>query len=77
MLEEIKRFQNDGLDIIQRLFNIRPIWSRRAIIYHMGEKAKRVRLLLPSVAYYWIGGPWRTFWTKFGYDPRKNPAAKM
>jgi general transcription factor 3C polypeptide 5 (transcription factor C subunit 1) len=73
----MERYNKEGLDTVQRLFNIRPVWSRRAIVYHLGEKAKRVKYLLPCVAYYWIGGPWRTFWTKFGYDPRKNPAAKM
>ena len=76
-LEEMKRYNNEGLDIVQRLFTIRPVWSRRAIAYHLGEKSKRIKYLLPCVAYYWIGGPWRTFWTKFGYDPRKIPAAKM
>ena len=46
-------------------------------MYHLGKKASRIRLLLPCVGYYWIGGPWRTLWATFGYDPRKNPAAKM
>ena len=74
---ELKRFGNEGVDAIQHLFNIRPIWSRRAVVYHLGPKAMRIRILLPRVAYYWTSGPWRTLWTKFGYDPRKNPAAKM
>jgi general transcription factor 3C polypeptide 5 (transcription factor C subunit 1) len=74
----MERYNNEGLDVVQRLFNMRPVWSRRAIVCHVGEiNAKRIKYLLPRVAYYWIGGPWRTFWTKFGYDPRKNPAAKM
>jgi general transcription factor 3C polypeptide 5 (transcription factor C subunit 1) len=76
-LKEVEGQSIEGLDIVQRLFNSRPVWSRRAVMYHLGDKAKRVKYLLPCVAYYWIGGPWRTFWTKFGYDPRKNPAAKM
>lgn len=76
-IQDMARYNNKDLDVVQRLFNIRPIWSRRAVIYHLGGKESRVKFLLPCVAYYWVGGPWRTFWTKFGYDPRKNPAAKM
>ena len=29
------------------------------------------------MAFYYTNGPWRCLWTKYGYDPRKHPEAKM
>lgn len=29
------------------------------------------------MAYYFINGPWRISWVKFGYDPRKDPTARI
>lgn len=69
----------DGLvEIITKLFANRPIWSRTALQCHIrGASQERLKQLLAYVAYYWLNGPWRTLWTRMGYDPRKDPSAKM
>ncbi|KAJ2455227.1 tau 95 subunit of transcription factor TFIIIC [Coemansia sp. RSA 2336] len=33
--------------------------------------------VLPIFAYLMDKGPWRSCWIRFGYDPRKNPEARM
>ena len=75
---EIANRVKDGLvEVIQKLFINRPIWSRSALQSHVHTSAERLKQLLASVSYYWLNGPWRTLWTRIGYDPRKDPSAKM
>lgn len=69
----------DGLmETIKKLFINRPIWSRTALQCHLTTASQeRMKQLLAAIAYYWLNGPWRTLWTRIGYDPRKDPSAKM
>ncbi|XP_068104926.1 general transcription factor 3C polypeptide 5 [Hyperolius riggenbachi] len=62
---------------MKKLFTIRPIWSRNAIKANISVHPDKLKLLLPYVAYYMLTGPWRSLWVRFGYDPRKNPEAKI
>ncbi len=34
------------------------------------------KIVLPTIAYFFTTGPWRSMWTRLGYDPRKDPSAK-
>ena len=43
----------------------------------MDINPEKLKCMLPLVAYYFITGPWRTLWVRFGYDPRKNKEAKI
>lgn len=75
---EIANRVKDGLvEVVQKLFINRPIWSRSALQSHVHTSAERLKQLLASVSYYWLNGPWRTLWTRIGYDPRKDPSSKM
>ncbi|XP_071111591.1 general transcription factor 3C polypeptide 5-like [Haliotis cracherodii] len=66
------------LQLVQRLFEERLIWSKNGIRCNMPAKYHpRLKYVLPLVAYYFCNGPWRTLWVKFGYDPRKDKNAKM
>ncbi|XP_075690826.1 general transcription factor 3C polypeptide 5 isoform X1 [Rhinoderma darwinii] len=62
---------------MKRLFSGRPIWSRNAIKANVSIHPDKLKLLLPYFAYYMLTGPWRSLWVRFGYDPRKNPEAKI
>ncbi|XP_029467819.1 general transcription factor 3C polypeptide 5 [Rhinatrema bivittatum] len=62
---------------LKRLFDIRPVWSRNALKANIGIHPDKLKLLLPFMAYYMLTGPWRSLWVRFGYDPRKNPEAKI
>lgn len=56
------------------LLDKRPIISRLAV-YCMASPSLRPHLkaLLPSMAYYFVNGPWRHTWIKYGLDPRVTP----
>ncbi|XP_067002330.2 general transcription factor 3C polypeptide 5 [Anabrus simplex] len=61
---------------ISKLFAQRPIWSKNALMYHTKYTTDQLKFLLPAVAYYFVTGPWRVMWVRFGYDPRKDPSAR-
>ena len=73
---KVKFLQNFHLDRISKLFDERPIWSKNALMYQTNFTSEQLKILLPSVAYYFLTGPWRIMWVKLGYDPRHDPVAR-
>lgn len=73
---KIKFIQKPHLDRITKIFEERPIWSKNALMCVSNFTSEQLKFLLPSVAYYFMTGPWRIMWVKLGYDPRKDPHAK-
>lgn len=65
-----KFFLNISIYITFQLFEERPIWSKNALLYNSGYSIDKLKYLLPAVAYYYVTGPWRSMWIRFGYDPR-------
>ena len=61
---------------IWQLFEERPVWSRLALNHNYTGKLDKLKYLLPMFAFYYLNGPWRCMWVKFGYDPRSHPEAK-
>lgn len=62
---------------IKELFKHRPIWSKNALQDKMSVSPSLLTLLLPSVAYYFSTGPWRSLWVRIGYDPKLDPHSKQ
>ncbi|KAK9463170.1 RNA polymerase III transcription factor IIIC subunit-domain-containing protein [Lipomyces oligophaga] len=66
------------INILRNAFEERPIWTRRALEEEkLGEElrhmwASHVKFLVSYVAFTWKSGPWRTTYTKYGVDPRKD-----
>nr|XP_002130110.1 general transcription factor 3C polypeptide 5-like isoform X2 [Ciona intestinalis] len=60
-----------------QLFSDRPVWSKNAILAKMNLNFVSLKVLLPTVAYYYITGPWRSLWVRYGFDPREAPEAKV
>ncbi|KAL6251705.1 tau 95 subunit of transcription factor TFIIIC [Rhinocladiella similis] len=60
--------------LIQRLFDQRPLWTRRALINQFPEDAPifAARYIISYVAYAIRSGPWRDTFCKLGLDPRKD-----
>ena len=62
----------------QRLFDERPIWTRRALRNRLPEADwKKVgdnhaKYLYQYIGYLWASGPWRDAVNKFGIDPRDD-----
>uniref|UniRef100_A0A240PMP5 Uncharacterized protein n=1 Tax=Anopheles atroparvus TaxID=41427 RepID=A0A240PMP5_ANOAO len=66
-------------DIIRSAFEARPIWTKHALrnMKQFNVSNDMMGTLLPAVAYFYVNGPWRSTWVRFGYDPRKHFEARM
>ncbi|KAJ9599307.1 hypothetical protein L9F63_010221 [Diploptera punctata] len=62
-------------ETVKKIFEDRPVWSKNALIFLTKYTSEQLKYLLPSVAYYFVTGPWRIMWVRFGYDPRADPTA--
>ncbi|RZB39524.1 general transcription factor 3C polypeptide 5 [Asbolus verrucosus] len=71
------RSLEERIERVKQLFEERPIWTKAAIRYNTGLTDEHSKVILPVVAYYFINGPWRISWVKFGYDPRRDPQARI
>lgn len=69
-----KRLQS-LIDEVTKLFENRPIWTRRALINSLSHDAPvtHLRRALSGVAFFVRNGPWRDTLCRFGIDPRRNP----
>ncbi|XP_071947358.1 general transcription factor 3C polypeptide 5-like [Antedon mediterranea] len=77
-VEVLKRYKlNDDVNMVKKLFEERPIWSRTSLMGIANLEFKNIKVVLPTIAYYFVTGPWRALWCKIGYDPRKDPKAKI
>ncbi|XP_016447969.2 uncharacterized protein LOC107773035 isoform X1 [Nicotiana tabacum] len=64
------------------LFEERQIWAKESLPEHLCDGGMEVgesklKKLLVRVAYYFLNGPFRRFWIKKGYDPRKDPESRV
>ncbi|XP_076160281.1 general transcription factor IIIC subunit l(2)37Cd isoform X2 [Ptiloglossa arizonensis] len=73
---KVKFVQTAHFEQMHQIFEKRPIWSKNALMYETKFSNDRLKILLPSVAYYFMTGPWKIMWVKLGYDPRKDISAR-
>lgn len=59
------------------MYEERPIWSQNLLRYHSKIRLNSLKVIMPCVAIYLKNGPWRMLWIKYGYDPRKEPEARI
>ena len=65
---------------MQRLFEIRPIWTRRALLNQIENEKWRGAVFKQAyqyVSYMFRSGPWREAFIKLGVDPRKDPKLRI
>lgn len=74
LIEESPTFHFiEVLKILEKLFELKPIWIRRHILWMIpGRLRSQLRFALPFVSYTHKKGPWRHSFIKFGYDPCKE-----
>ncbi|KAL1850289.1 tau 95 subunit of transcription factor TFIIIC [Paecilomyces lecythidis] len=60
---------------VKKLFEERPLWTRRAIrnILTTHDERYCLRHAVPYIGYIFRSGPWRDAIVKFGHDPRSSP----
>ncbi|XP_033606332.1 general transcription factor 3C polypeptide 5 isoform X1 [Cryptotermes secundus] len=74
-LLRLKFLDGIHLETVRKFFEERPIWSKNALMYLTKYTRGQLKYLLPAVGYYFVTGPWRVMWIRFGYDPRLDAAA--
>lgn len=63
---------------MKELFNKRPIWTRRALEFHLGENhSHHLKTVIHYVSYTIQNGPWRDAVVKFGVDTRFSPEYRI
>lgn len=68
---------NESLNKMKKFFADRPISSRVCLHYHLQMSNDHYKVLLPCVAFYYLNGPWRMMWVRYGFDPRKDGNARI
>ncbi|VVD02713.1 unnamed protein product [Leptidea sinapis] len=64
-------------ETVKKMFEDRPIWSSSLVKHLTNIKEPSLRMIFPCLAYYLKTGPWRLLWVRYGYDPRKEPNARI
>ena len=71
----------DLSDKLAKLFEEKPCWLTKALCYEFRDSEQLQKAILKGSvqrhAYLCFTGPWSRQWVRLGYDPRKDPAAKM
>jgi len=62
---------------LDEAFGDRAVWSTLALRNTLGVSREVLRETLPYIGYKFRDGPWKGLWTRFGYDPRTNPKARV
>ncbi|KZP24581.1 hypothetical protein FIBSPDRAFT_1042044 [Athelia psychrophila] len=66
---------------VEALFEERFVWTRASIFNQFTPLEARdihnSKVLLPLVCYVFQDGPWRDTLIRFGYDPRRDPGARV
>lgn len=67
---------------VSELFEECKIWPKESLAERLHDGGLKFRdnmlkRLLCGVAYYFLNGPFRRFWIKKGYDPRKDPESRI
>lgn len=68
----ISLVKQEDLEMVQSLFNERPIWTLASLRAYMRMPPRRLNFILASTAFYYSTGPWRNCFVLFGYDPRRD-----
>lgn len=79
LLKRVCRLYLPSYERVKALFEERPIYLRSAIRHSLlldGFNDEipelELRAIMPTIAYFFMDGPWRSCWVRYGYDPRKK-----
>ncbi|KAM8715718.1 hypothetical protein ACLKA7_002722 [Drosophila subpalustris] len=69
---KIKYVSDEQYMRVKKLFAEIPVWTRIALLYESGVSNDKLKCIIPSLAFYFNNGPWRSLYVRYGYDPRKD-----
>ncbi|XP_055683661.1 general transcription factor 3C polypeptide 5 [Lutzomyia longipalpis] len=73
---KVKFISPEEFNAVKRTLEDRPICSRMALCFLSKVQLARVKIILPTLAFFFNSGPWRGLWCRFGFDPRKHFEAR-
>lgn len=73
----VKYVSDEQLNTVKKMFEECPVWTRIALLYESKISHDKMKAILPHVAYYYVTGPWRTMYVRYGYDPRKEFSSRF
>ncbi|CAG8453846.1 1019_t:CDS:10 [Paraglomus occultum] len=78
VLNYVELLPKEPIEKLKKMFEERPVWTRLALLNTLPKTYKKlIRKLLPLVAYWMVGGPWRDCWIRYGYDPRNDQTSRI
>lgn len=75
--ETLSAHEHSLVPRLHQCFERQKVWSKAALCYELNCSFADIKYTLPLVAYHWLTGPFRTMWTRYGYDPHKDPTSKI
>lgn len=62
---------------LQTDFEEQPIWCKTELAYRHKLRRNDLKFYLPMVAYYYVNGPFRGQWVRFGFNPREDASSRF
>ncbi|KNE66689.1 hypothetical protein AMAG_11189 [Allomyces macrogynus ATCC 38327] len=85
-LDAVQNISPVSVTAVRALFDARPVWTRLALVNALqalpnkldgADAVRKLKRILPSVAYYLTSGPWKMTWVRFGFDPKIDRATRV
>ncbi|KAJ3368966.1 tau 95 subunit of transcription factor TFIIIC [Allomyces arbusculus] len=85
-LDALHNISPASVTAVRALFDARPVWTRLALVNALqalpnkldgADAVRKLKRILPSVAYYLTSGPWKMTWVRFGFDPKVNRQTRV
>lgn len=73
----MKIFDEQLAEKLKEKLNIRPIWSKHALMSMLNCSNHNLKFTLPLFAFFYENGPFRNLWVKYGYNPKKEKSSKI
>ena len=69
---KVKFVTSEQYNLVKELFDKRPVLTKMIIMYETHVPNEKLKIILPTLSFYYTTGPWRVMWVRYGYDPRKD-----
>ena len=71
---------NLDMQLLEKLkvdFEERPIWCKTELAYRHKLRRNDLKYYLPLLAYYYVNGPFRGQWVRFGFNPKEDASSRF
>ncbi|XP_003744903.1 general transcription factor 3C polypeptide 5 [Galendromus occidentalis] len=76
-IEQLRSVDKDLRKLVEDAFERRPIWTKSALANELKVNRSVLKIAIVGCAYCVSQGPYRLCYIRYGFDPRKEPSAKI